>query len=154
MLEGCRTAKERWGGVSDIVDHWLNRRQELIVLYCSINGMEQLNNDQRPLSVKLKQLCQLLVDYVSEGHFAVYEQLNQEGMEFDDGGVELAHSLYPQIESNTHECLDFNDNCESISNIKSLQEALSSLGETLEERFMLEDNLIEILHESHRSHVA
>ena len=140
--------------MSDLVDQWLNRRQELIVLYCSINGVEQLNNDHRPLTVKLKELCQLLVDYASEGHFEIYEQLNQEGLEFDDGGIELAQSLYPQIESNTHQCLDFNDNCESTSNIKSLQASLSSLGETLEERFMLEDNLIEILHESHRSHVA
>ncbi|MDB2384324.1 sigma D regulator [Endozoicomonas sp.] len=154
MLEGCKTAKERWGGVSEIIDRWLNGRQELIVLYCSINGVDQLNNDKRPLTVKLKELCQILVDYVSAGHFEVYEQLNQEGLEFDDGGVELAQSLYPQIESNTHLCLDFNDCCETINNIRSLQEALSALGETLEERFMLEDKLIEILHESHRDNIS
>ena len=154
MLEGCKTAKERWGGVSEIIDRWLNGRQELIVLYCSINGVDQLNNDKRPLAVKLQELCQILVDYVSAGHFEVYEQLNQEGLEFDDGGVELAQSLYPQIESNTHLCLDFNDNCEAISNIRGLQDALSALGETLEERFMLEDKLIEILHESHRDNLS
>lgn len=150
MLEGCKTAKDRWGGVSDIIDRWLNERQELIVLYCSINGVDQLNNDKRSLVIKLQALCQLLVDYVSAGHFEVYEQLNQEGLEFNDGGIEIAQSLYPQIESNTHLCLDFNDNCENISNLRSLQEAFSALGETLEERFMLEDKLIEILHESHR----
>ncbi|MDD7805619.1 MAG: sigma D regulator [Endozoicomonas sp. (ex Botrylloides leachii)] len=153
MLEGCKTAKERWGGVSEIIDRWINGRQELIVLYCSINGVDQLNDDKRPLSMKLQEFCQILVDYVSAGHFEVYEQLNQEGLEFNDGGIELAQSLYPQIKSNTHLCLDFNDSCETVSNIRSLQSMLSALGETLEERFMLEDKLIEILHESHRENI-
>lgn len=154
MLEGCRTAKERWGGVSNIVDRWLNDRQELIVLYCSINGVDQLNSDNRPISNKLKELCQLLVDYVSAGHFEVYEQLIQEGMEFNDGGIDLAEGLYPKIEKNTHFCLDFNDHCETISNMKNLQTSLSRLGEALEERFLLEDQLIEVLHESHRNQLS
>ncbi len=153
MLEGFKTAKERWGGVSEIIDRWLNERQELIVLYCSINGMDQFDDDKRPVANKLKELCQILVDYASAGHFEVYEQLIREAMEFDDGGVELAQSMLPKIEKNTSRCLEFNDNCESICNIKKLQESLSELGETLEERFRLEDKLIESLHESHREKI-
>ena len=154
MLEECKSAKELWGGVSAIIDRWLNERQELIVLYCSVNGVDHSNTDQRSLTTKLQALCQFLVDYVSAGHFEVYERLNEEGLEFNDGGIEIAETLYPQIESNTHQCLDFNDRCESISNIKGLHKALSELGETLEERFMLEDNLIEILHKPHRQDVV
>ncbi|MDP0589412.1 MAG: sigma D regulator [Candidatus Endonucleobacter bathymodioli] len=154
MLEDCRAAKERWGGVSKIIDRWLSERQDMIVLYCSINGVEQLGSDKRSLIIKLKEFCQIMVDYVSVGHFEIYEQLNQEGFEFDDGGIEIAQALYPQIESNTHECLDFNDRCELISSVKGLQEALSALGEALEERFILEDKLIETLHESHRESVS
>ncbi|MDP0561466.1 MAG: sigma D regulator [Candidatus Endonucleobacter sp. (ex Gigantidas childressi)] len=153
MLDDCRSAKERWGGVSKIIDRWLSERQELIVLYCSINGVDQLKSDKRSLTVKLKEFCQIMVDYVSVGHFEVYERLNQEGLEFDDEGIEVAQALYPKIESNTHLCLDFNDRCEVISSVKGLQEALSALGEVLEDRFMLEDNLIETLHESHRKSV-
>lgn len=150
MLEGCKTAKERWGGVSEIIDRWLNERQELIVLYCSINGMDQFDDDKRPVANKLKELCQILVDYVSAGHFEVYEQLIQEALEFNDGSIKVAESLIPLIENNTSHCLDFNDSCENISNIQRLQKSLSHLGETLEERFNLEDQLIELLHESHR----
>ena len=150
MLEGCKTARERWGGVSEIIDRWLNERQELIVLYCSINGMDQFNEDQRPVADKLKELCQILVDYVSAGHFEVYEQLIQEALEFDDGSIAAAESMLPLLKENTVHCLDFNDSCENISNIQKLQESLSALGETLEERFHLEDRLIEYLHESHR----
>ncbi len=153
MLEGCKTAKERWGGVSEIIDRWLNGRQELIVLYCSINGMDQFDDDKRPVSRKLNELCQLLVDYVSAGHFEVYEQLIQEAIDFDDGSIKYAQSMLPAIEKNTSRCLEFNDNCEALCNIQKLQDALSTLGETLEERFDLEDQLIERLHESHREQV-
>ncbi len=69
MLEGCQTAKERWGGVSEIIDRWLNERQELIVLYCSINGMDQFDDDKRPVASKLKELCQWCVGCVSEVMF-------------------------------------------------------------------------------------
>ncbi|WP_257296672.1 sigma D regulator [Endozoicomonas sp. YOMI1] len=154
MLEGCQTAKERWGGVSEIIDRWLNERQELIVLYCSINGMDQFDDDKRPVVSKLKELCQILVDYASAGHFEVYEQLIQEARDFNDGGVELAHTVLPQLEENTSRCLKFNDSCESISSLQKLQGAVSELGETLAERFSLEDKLIESLHESHREKLA
>ncbi|MFK0570790.1 sigma D regulator [Endozoicomonas sp.] len=150
MLEGCQTAKERWGGVSEIIDRWLNERQELIVLYCSINGMDQFDDDKRPVASKLKELCQILVDYASAGHFEVYEQLIQEAREFDDGGIELAHAMLPKLEGNTSRCLKFNDHCELLCSLQKLQEAVSELGETLEERFSLEDKMIEILHEAHR----
>lgn len=153
MLEGCKTAKERWGGVSEIIDRWLNARQDLIVLYCSINGMDQFNDDKRPVPSKLKELCQILVDYASAGHFEVYEQLIEEALEFDDGGIELAKSILPKLEKNTSSCLEFNDHCESLSSLKSLQDAVSELGEAMEERFSLEDQMIEKLHEAHREKV-
>ena len=154
MLEGCKSAKERWGGVSDIIDRWLGDRQELIVLFCSVNGMDQFHDDKRPVANKLEEMCQILVDYASSGHFEVYEQLVREGMEFDDGGVEVAHSIIPKLETNTQVCLRFNDICESISSVQMLHNSLSELGEALEERFELEDKLIEVLHESHRELVT
>ena len=150
MLEGCQTAKERWGGVSEIIDRWLNERQELIVLYCSINGMDQFDDDKRPVASKLKELCQILVDYASAGHFEVYEQLIREAREFNDGCIDIAETLLLRLETNTEKFLKFNDHGESLSSIQKLQGAISELGETLEERFSLEDKMIEILHESHR----
>lgn len=154
MLEGCKSAKERWGGVSEIIDRWLNSRQELIVLYCSVNGVNQFHDDKRPVANKLKEMCQILVDYVSTGHFEVYEQLVQEGLEFDDGSIEMAKSIIPKLETNAQTCLDFNDDCENLSSVAQLQSSLSELGEALEERFSLEDKLIKVLHESHREMVT
>ena len=149
MLEGCKTAKERWGGVSDIVDRWLNERQDLIVLYCSINGVTP-EDDPRPMQDKLQEFCQLLVDYVSAGHFEVYEQLVREGQEFNDGGLEETRNIFPSIESNTQICLDFNDSCGNFSSLNHMKDELSRFGERLADRFELEDCLIEKLHTRHR----
>lgn len=33
MLENCQSAKERWGGVSEIIDRWLEERQQMLVQY-------------------------------------------------------------------------------------------------------------------------
>ncbi|WP_299730672.1 sigma D regulator [uncultured Endozoicomonas sp.] len=154
MLKGCQTAKERWGGVSEIIDRWLSERQELIVLYCSINGMDQFDDDNRPVANKLKELCQILVDYVSAGHFEVYEQLIQEALEHKDKSGEFVLDIIPRLEENTSKCLSFNDSCESISSLQRLQESVSELGEALEERFSLEDKMIEILHEPHREKLS
>ena len=155
MLEGCKSAKERWGGVSGLIDNWLNERQNMIVLYCSMTGIDQQRDDSRPLLDKLRNFCQLLVDYVSAGHFEIYEQLEREALEFGDKeALSTSGQLFTAIQRNTGSCLDFNDNCEKLGSVAELQEALSGIGETLEERFELEDRLIEVLHNAHKDEVG
>ena len=150
MLERCKSAKERWGGVSTLIDNWLNARQDVIVLYCSITGIDQREETSFPLTDKLRNFCQLLIDYVSTGHFEIYEQLVQEALEFENQeALDESGQLFSAIKSNTNRCLDFNDKCEKLGNMPQLQEKLSSIGETLEERFLLEDRLIAILHKAH-----
>lgn len=155
MLKGCQTARERWGGVSEVIDRWLGQRQKLIVLYCSVNGVDCLEEDQRPISVKLQELCQTLIDYVSAGHFDVYEQLLQQAEALSNtdtqDNTELAKGLLPALAQNTSDCLAFNDNCELVSSLSRLQAVMSKLGETMAERFLLEDQMIEFLHGSYQS---
>ncbi|KXS48465.1 MAG: regulator of sigma D [Marinobacter sp. T13-3] len=152
MLENCRNAKERWGGVSDLIDRWLKERQELLVHYCGLSG-EADREDLDALQPKFVRLCEVLVDYVSAGHFEIYEQLIQEAREFDDGGVELAARVYPEIEKTTEVALNFNDQIDDQPLTQELVEerfeALSKLGEALESRFEMEDVLIDQLHNAH-----
>jgi len=155
MLEKCRNAKERWGGVSDIIDHWLEERQQLISAFVHLPEQPV----ETGLSEQVEQFCELLVDYLSSGHFEVYEQLLREGSEFDDGSVEEAQKLFPRIQLSTDAALDFNDKYASadILNVRLVQEMaqdLSDLGEQLEERFELEDQMIEVLHTSHSEMVS
>ncbi len=154
MLENCKTAQERWGGTHEMIDRWLADRQTALISYFAIQnaqGEEELNKH-------LQIFCQQLVDYVSEGHFEIYEQLFREAKEFDDGGIDVARALYPQIEEYTQVILDFNDKYISadhvVMNKDSLKEDLSALGEKMTERFEVEDQLIEQLHTVHKKVIA
>lgn len=151
MLEQCRNAKERWGGVSTIIDHWLEERQQLISVFVAIPGQEA----GPALNSSLSEFCDLLMDYLSSGHFEVYEQLLREGSEFADGSLEQAQQLLPMIQTSTDKALDFNDSygqlgSPTLRQLYQLSLDLSALGEILEERFALEDQLIEILHTAHK----
>jgi regulator of sigma D len=154
MLENCKNAKERWGGVSEIIDRWLEERQTMLVQYCSLSGLDQdLSDLQR--GEKLRSFCQILVDYVSAGHFEVYDQLIKEGREFDDEeALQEASKLYDTIDTTTEKLLDFNDKYLETDDLSSLTADLSQLGEALEVRFSTEDRLISVLHTSHKDLVS
>lgn len=154
MLENCKTAKERWGGVSEIIDRWLEERQAMLVQYCALSGLDQnLSDLQR--GEKLRSFCQILVDYVSAGHFEVYDQLIKEGREFDDAeALQEASKLYDTIDTTTERLLDFNDKYLETDDVSSLSSDLSLLGEALEVRFSTEDRLISVLHTSHKDLVS
>lgn len=155
MLEKCKSAKERWGGVSGIIDGWLEERQMLISLF--VHLPEHHINDE--LNSKIQSFCEVLMDYLSSGHFEVYEQLLREGSDFADGSLEEGQELLPKIQVSTDIALDFNDDFSNlldptVQQIREFSEHLSKLGEALEERFELEDKMIAVLHTSHREVVA
>lgn len=156
MLENCRSARERWGGVSELIDRWLKERQELLVHYCELSSQDDIAGDEE-LVRKFTRLCEVLVDYVSAGHFEVYEQLIREAKEFNDGGLELAARVYPKLSETTEIALNFNDRVDgkalTESDLRGLFDDMSKLGETLEARFEMEDFLIEHLHNAHADKV-
>ena len=158
MLESCESAQERWGGTHNIIDKWLNERQELLVLFMAIKGLKPFSPRETPVSIKIQAFCQVLMDYCSAGHFEVYEQLIKEAEEFNDGSINLANKHYPRLEFITSECVGFNDSYQTaedcIEKMADLSKDLSTLGELLEERFQLEDTLIEALHTSHKAIMA
>jgi len=156
MLENCRNARERWGGVSDIVDRWLTLRKELIIEYCSISEAEGSSEE---LVSKYQDFCQKLVDYASTGHFEVYEQLIKEAKAYQDlSGVDLAEQILPRIQKTTQFALSFNDKFDDVHKVDGGLDALiqeaHDIGEILEERFELEDILIKALHNAHATQVA
>lgn len=153
MLDNCKTAKERWGGVSDIIDRWLQERQDALVLYCKLSDNDVYEPVQHGDSVRT--LCQLLVDYSSAGHFEVYKQLVREAHEFDDqAAIDEAASLYAEIDPTTDVILDFNDKYQETDDLTSLRADLSKLGDALETRFAAEDGMIAVLHDAHKDLVA
>lgn len=150
MLDNCQNAQERWGGVHLLIDRWLQERHELVLAYSVLSEAAQPAAANAP---EVQKFCQILVDYVSAGHFEVYEQLTSEAKAFGDvRGLELAKQIYPRIEVITEAALAFNDHCDSgdSGDSASLNAELKHLGQMLHERFELEDCLIEVLHNSHQ----
>lgn len=155
MLESCRNAQERWGGVNQLIDRWLHERHELVKAY---KRLVDAQPDAAEHAEGLQGFCQLLVDYVSAGHFEVYEQLTSEAKAFNDRrGLELAKQIYPRIEAITEVSLAFNDRCDGSGcddDVRLLLSELQRLGPLLHERFELEDCLIEVLHNAHQQKAA
>ena len=154
MLESCQNAQERWGGVNLLIDRWLECRRELINAYDALGDTPEALAADR---AALQNFCGILVDYVSAGHFEVYEQLGNEAKAFnDERGLELADTLYPRLNVITELALAFNDRCDKgdCSDCSVVAKEFNKLGGLLHERFELEDCLIEVLHTSHKEEAA
>lgn len=153
MLENCQNREEHWVGVQHLITTWLAERQELIVIYCALSGLGELSiNNTKGLN-KLRQLCQILLDYTSAGHFEVYDQLLTEAQSYNDGSADLLSKLYPRIAQSTEVFIAFNDTYDTDDHctqaISQLKSELSTLGEAMAIRFALEDELIKALHDVH-----
>ena len=154
MLENCKSAQERWGGVSEIIDRWLKERQDVLVQFLKLTeiseDVEDLNRG--PL---LQSLCQIIVDYISAGHFEVYDQLVKEAEEFDDiDAIRSSSAAFETVDKSTEYILDFNDKYQETDDLDAMVEDLSALGEALESRFEAEDQMIEIMHNAHKDQVT
>ncbi len=150
MLEDCKTAQERWGGVSEIIDRWLQERKQLLVQYCRLSEVIEEAQDES-VAPLVRSLCEIMVDYTSAGHFEVYDQLVKEGQEFnDEAGLKTAAELFKIVDATTEDILDFNDKYLETDDLDAILGDLSKLGEVLAARFEAEDNMIEVLHVAHK----
>lgn len=158
MLENCKNARERWGGVHQLIDRWLAERQTLLVHYSALANDAGLAGHSEARAAQVQRFCQLLMDYVSAGHFEVYNQLADEARAFGDGSERLLEALLPELNRSLDTALDFNDTYDSSAHCatawKDLPHKLSVLGEALAGRFNLEDRLIVHLHAAHQERIA
>lgn len=151
--------KKRWGDVDEMLSRWLQERQELIGHFVATKELKtsptQNKTSQGKTGQRLEQFCEVLVDYVSAGHFEIYDKLICEAQDFDDtDSIRLAQALYPKIGSTTELALEFNDRYENSVKSDSLDLDLAAVGDVLATRFALEDRLIEDIHTAHRTEVA
>ena len=94
------------------------------------------------------------MDYLSAGHFEIYDDIAKACKEKGPESQNLANALYPRISETTDVALDFNDKYAEVDKDDLLDEFdkdLSTLGEALELRFELEDELIDNLYSNHTS---
>ena len=158
MLDLEKSANEIWGTVDGHINHWLEDRQALISSYYTLSGIRAYSKSSKPSYNKLQAFCELLVDYVSKGHFSIYQDLQLEAQTFSIDQSSLKQT-YPKIEITTEIALEFNDKYdvepEQLAQvISNLTCDLSKLGEAIALRFELEDKLISIIHNRNKQKVA
>ena len=132
------------------LDDWLAERNQLIVQYCKLTGAR--NQPELPEFKDLNLFCDILIDYVSAGHFEVYEQIVTACEVNGPSSIQLLEKLYPQIAETTDIVVDFNDKYSQKSEssmFKNLDNDLSRLGEAIAKRVELEDSLIDTLKTKH-----
>ncbi len=152
MLENCDDPKDIWSGVEELLERWLTERRELLVRYTEIAKNSESLSELDTIKVNLLRLREILVDYISAGHFEVFQQLIKEAEAFADGSAEFAKDVIPKIQETTELALDFHDRYAEpeSGDPQQFTKDLSNLGEALSTRFELEDQLINKLHHSHQ----
>lgn len=108
-----------------------DNRQRLIAYLVKLN--RTLDQDLADLSQAiLQRFCESLVDYLSAGHFSVFQRLA------------LAADEYAAIESTTRLSMAFNDTFADKININTseVKTALEQLAQILGIRFELENDII------------
>lgn len=142
---------QQFAAVEDLLTRWLRERRELLGKYTQIAVALDATLAPEKLAAYQSALCSLLVDYVSAGHFEVFHELLNEAESFADGSGALAGKLIPAISDTTEVIMAYEEKYGSGKTYpETLQRDLSSLGELLESRFVLEDRLIAGLHNRHR----
>lgn len=134
------------------VENWLAERSQVIVLFCKLSGYR--NQAELPENDQINLFCDILIDYVSAGHFEVYEQIVNDCEINGPSSIELLNELYPHISKTTDIVVDFNEKYSKTTNNEGEQMSgfdtdLSELGEAIAKRVDLEDNLIDILKTKH-----
>lgn len=138
---------ERRQQASQLIAELQNERQEVWSLYCHVAELKPFTANDT-VKKQLTKFSQLLVDYVSLGHFGVYERILA-GTERRQSVLSVAKAIYPEFSSITEAVISFNDKYEKIDEINSfddLEQDLSALGESLAQRIVLEDQLCGLMH--------
>lgn len=131
--------------LSSALSKWLQERQECIVTLHHLCSYRPFTPAKTTCILPiLNEFCELLMDYISKGHFEIYEKLQltteqQAGIASKMEACWLANLL-----ATTGTCLDFNDKYELTSHLGQLETDLSTLALQLAQRLELEDKMISI----------
>jgi regulator of sigma D len=137
---------ERRGRTQEMVRKLLDERQEMLLMFCRVAGLEPFKNSTPSVDV-LQEFCQVLVDYSAFGHFEIYERIVA-GRERRGQVVEVAREVYPRIAEASEVAVEFNDKYDASDHpldLQQLERDLGNLGEELAVRIEMEDHIIQAL---------
>ncbi len=142
-----KVTEESWDKNKQVINNWLLGRHKVLTAYCELAGVDpdDTRNKALPEHVYVKRFCQILMDYISAGHFEVFELVLNECQRNKLMHAITANELCSKIFTSTDFALHFNDKYAdeiSIEHLNEFDNNLSMLGKHLERRFELEDKLI------------
>ncbi len=135
--------EERRTATQDLIDKLLQERQEMLVLFCEVAGLEPYHRSAS-LDEQLQTFCQVLIDYTAFGHFEVFGHIS-DGNERRGAVLKVAEKIYPEFVKASELAVAFNDRYDLSDHqlqLNHLPEDLSRLGEELAVRIELEDQLL------------
>ncbi|MET0091849.1 MAG: Rsd/AlgQ family anti-sigma factor [Candidatus Thiodiazotropha sp.] len=135
--------EERRTATQDLIDKLLLERQEMLVLFCEVAGLEPYHRSTS-LDEQLQTFCQVLIDYTAFGHFEVFGRIS-DGNERRGAVLKVAEKIYPEFVKASELAVAFNDRYDLSDHqlkLDHLSEDLSRLGEELTVRIELEDQLL------------
>lgn len=135
--------------VEHLVRRWLDEREALVAEWTGLQEAQRAGADATTLSLRLEAFCEILMDYVSAGHFEIYDELLDEVEHQDLLPLRTRQSLLARLQDSTDAVIRFNDLCENprdAAALAMLPRELPILGLELESRFQTEDRLIALLH--------
>lgn len=138
--------RERRQQAQHLVTELQQERHEVWSLYCQIAELKPFNGNT-DIKLILKQFAEMLVDYVSLGHFGIYDRLLA-GTERRESVLNNANAYYPEYSQTTEDVVSFNDRYDpdrKTLDLTDLEADLSRLGESLAKRMEIEDNLCNLL---------
>ncbi|MGR9046512.1 MAG: Rsd/AlgQ family anti-sigma factor [Gammaproteobacteria bacterium] len=146
MTAAIQLNPERRQHAKQLIDELKKERHEVWALYCHIAELKPFSASQKVTRL-LTEFSQLLIDYISLGHFGIYERLLS-GTERRSAVLSLAQEIYPELSRTTDAAIAFNDKYAHIQSPAAdgaLLQDLSTLGENLALRIDLEDRLCAML---------
>ena len=145
-MSGKASISERRVQTGQMIEELLQERQQMWNLSWEVAELKPFDNHKEPLESILGRFCQIMIDYISLGHFGIYRRII-EGTERRRNVVAAAEKLYPAIAEATEVALKFNDQYETgrLKDRDLLIRELSKLGEALATRIELEDQLIDAM---------
>jgi len=144
ILKNAEASRSRFAGRFEAVDRWLDSRKDVLVHYLQLtSGQVAL-----PSRTAIAEFCNALVDYVSAGHFEIYQALLHQAEQTGPDARAVVNEQYPRLAASTDLALAFTDRYaepEDELMIERLDADLAALGVALAERLEREDNLLALL---------
>ena len=143
MSNSAVTPMQKRSQTNSLISELLEERKEVWSVYCVVAGIEPQKTDDS-MEELVRKFCQLSVDYISLGHFGVYQRI-LDGKERRRAILQAAERIYPLISRATEAVLDFNDKYQTLTPAMILQDLASDLsvvGEHLANRIEWEDELL------------